>query len=85
MHSKNESIIKYKILYSLIILFIYIVGKSLPLYMIDLTAYVDKSIGTDDLLLQTISGDIYQCHYLTNDAFKTDYHFQLFFFQLSWL
>ena len=61
MHSKNESIIKYKILYSLIILFIYIVGKSLPLYMIDLTAYVDKSIGTDDLLLQTISGDIYQC------------------------
>ena len=61
MHSKNESIIKYKILYSFVILLIYTVGKSLPIYMVDLVAYVDKSIGTDELLLQTISGDIYQC------------------------
>ena len=61
MHSKNESIIKYKILYSFVILLIYTVGKSLPIYMVDLAAYVDKSIGTDELLLQTISGDIYQC------------------------
>ncbi len=61
MHSKKESIMKYKLLYSFIVLVIYTIGKSLPLYMVDMAAYLDKSISTDDLLLQTISGDIYQC------------------------
>lgn len=64
MHSKKESIIKYKILYTLIVLIIYTLGKSIPLYMVDMTVYMDKSINTDDLLIQTISGDIYQCSVL---------------------
>lgn len=31
------------------------------------------------LIIFSSSGDIYQCHSLTNNAFKTDCHFQLFF------
>jgi len=58
---KKESIIKYKIIYTIFILFIYLIGKSLPLYMVDLSAYMHKSIDAEALIMQTISGDIYQC------------------------
>lgn len=61
---RNESIIKYKLLYSAIILLIYVVGRSIPLYGIDFAHYMNKSNATDELLLQTISGDIYQCSIL---------------------
>lgn len=64
MHSKKESIMKYKILYTIIIFIIYMIGKSIPLYKIDLAAYMDKSISASDLLFRTISGDIYQCSLL---------------------
>ncbi len=58
---KKESIIKYKILYTILILFVYLIGKSLPLYMIDYSAYIHKVIDAESLLLQTIQGDLYQC------------------------
>jgi preprotein translocase subunit SecY len=37
------------------------VGKGLPLYMIDVSAYIHKSLDASELLLQSISGDIYRC------------------------
>ena len=58
---KKESIIKYKLLYTIIILLIYILGKSLPLYGIDLSAYLYKTVDAQGILFQTISGDIYRC------------------------
>ena len=58
---KKESILKYKLLYTIIILMIYITGKSLPLYGIDLSAYLYKTVDAQGILFQTISGDIYRC------------------------
>jgi len=58
---KKENIVLLKILYTLIILLIYLVGKGLPLYMIDVSAYIHKTIDANTLLMQSISGDIYQC------------------------
>lgn len=36
-------------------------GKGIPLYMIDLSAYIHKVADAESILLQTISGDIYRC------------------------
>lgn len=58
---KNDSIIKYKLIYTILILFGYMIGKCLPLYMIDLSAYTGGSMDAEALLMQSISGDIYQC------------------------
>ncbi len=58
---KKESIITYKLLYTIIILLVYLIGKSLPLYGINLDAYLHKTMDAEGLLLQTISGDIYRC------------------------
>lgn len=58
---KKENIILFKLLYTVIIILVYLIGKGLPLYMIDLSAYIHKTVEAEDLLIQTISGDIYQC------------------------
>ena len=58
---KKESIIKYKLIYTVLILLVYLLGKSLPLYMIDLSEYVQTNVDAEALLVQAISGDIYQC------------------------
>lgn len=58
---KREHIYIEKLLYTFLILWVYIIGKSLPLYGVDISAYMDRAIGAEDLLLQTISGDLYQC------------------------
>lgn len=58
---KRDSIIKYKLIYTALILLVYLVGKSIPLYGIDVDVYLHKAIDAEDLLIQTISGDIYQC------------------------
>ena len=60
-NEKKENLVKYKLLYTIIIILVYVLGKSLPLHMIDISAYLHKTIDAEDLLLQTISGDIYQC------------------------
>ena len=58
---KQDSLIKYKLLFTAIILLIYLVGKEIPLYMVDVSVYLQKGVETEDLILQTISGDIYRC------------------------
>lgn len=58
---KKRNIVQEKILYTFIILIVYLIGKGLPLYMIDVSAYMHKAVEAEDLLMQTISGDIYQC------------------------
>ncbi len=57
----QEKIFKYKLLYTILILGVYLLGKSLPLYMIDVSAYIQKGVDAESLLVQTISGDMYQC------------------------
>lgn len=61
MKYSKESITKYKLLYTALILLIYLIGKGLPLYRIDISMYLQRSIDAEAVLLQTISGDIYQC------------------------
>ena len=57
---RKDSILKYKLLYTALVLFIYLLGKNLPLYGIDLSAYVNQTLDTATLLIQAISGDVYR-------------------------
>lgn len=57
---QKSSIIKYKLLYTLIILLVYLVGREIPLCGIDLSAYMDKTITAEELLMQTVGGDMYR-------------------------
>lgn len=59
--TNRESILKYKLLYTAMILGVYLIGRGIPLFMIDTAAYMHKVIDTETVLVQTISGDIYQC------------------------
>ena len=58
---KKEFIITYKLLYTFLILTVYLIGKNMPLYGIDLAQYLHQTVDAQGLLLQTISGDIYRC------------------------
>ena len=60
-HRQKESLIKYKLIYSALILLIYLFGKNLPLYGIDVSIYANRVPDAETLLIQTISGDIYRC------------------------
>ncbi len=57
----KENLVKYKLLYTALILLVYSIGKGLPLYGIDVSAYMHKTVGAEDLLLQTIQGDVFRC------------------------
>lgn len=58
---QKEHLLEYKLLYTVIILLVYLVGKSIPLYGVDLSFYLQKEVNAEALLLQTITGDIMQC------------------------
>ena len=58
---KQERIVKYKIIYTALILLVYLICKGIPLYMIDVSAYIQKSMDAESVLIQTIIGDIHQC------------------------
>jgi preprotein translocase subunit SecY len=51
---------RYKLLYTILILLVYLVGRSLPLYGIDTSSYGNSSMDAQTLLMQTISGDRYR-------------------------
>lgn len=60
----KSTILKYKFLYTCLILGVYLVGRGIPLYMIDVSAYMQKAVDVEALLVQTISGDVFQCSLL---------------------
>lgn len=57
----RETILKYKLIYTVLILGVYLVGRGIPLYMIDTAEYMHKTMNAEAVLIQTISGDIYRC------------------------
>lgn len=60
-HVEKENVLKYKLAYSGIIILAYIIGKNIPLYGIDISAYTDSAgLNMEDLLIQSISGDAYK-------------------------
>lgn len=60
MQELKEHVVRYKLLYSAIIFLVYIVGKNIPLYSINMDAYRNISFEADELLFQTIGGDFYR-------------------------
>lgn len=58
--NQKENAMKYKLVYTGLILLIYTLGKCIPLYGIDLSAYSYKSVGAEEILMQVISGDTYR-------------------------
>lgn len=58
---QKEHVLRYKILYSLMIMLIYMIGRNIPLYGIDVDAYNDVSIDAQSILLQALSGDMKNC------------------------
>ena len=49
MQELKEHVVKYKLLYSAIIFLVYIVGKNIPLYSINVDAYRNISFEADEL------------------------------------
>ena len=57
----RPTILQYKLMYTGLILLIYLVGKNLPLYGVDVSAFLGNSVDAGELLVQSVSGDIYRC------------------------
>lgn len=57
----KEYILLYKILFSVIILTIYIIGRRIPLVGIDTTAYQIQEVDAESLFTQSMSGDFQDC------------------------
>ena len=49
-----------KMFFTLIIMAIYLIGRELPLYGVNLDAYEALRDNTEDLIMQTIGGDRYK-------------------------
>lgn len=60
MQESKENVLKYKLAYSGIILFVYLIGKNIPLYALDVSAYREAYFNVEELLLQSISGDAFR-------------------------
>lgn len=54
----KESIIKYKIIYTILIILAYLVGRCIPLYRVDISMYTAPIMDAEFLIMQTIGGDM---------------------------
>ena len=57
----KEPILLYKILYSLMVMFVYMIGRNIPLYGVDVEAYRDVDINAQSIIIQAVSGDMKNC------------------------
>lgn len=51
---------KYKLVYTGLIFLIYIFGKNIPLYGVDVSADISATSGAGEILLQMVGGDTYR-------------------------
>jgi preprotein translocase subunit SecY len=58
---KSEHIFIQKIIFTMGVILIYLIGRELPLYGIDWSTYLGTSPDAQAILLQTISGDVNRC------------------------
>lgn len=58
---KKEHILLYKILYSLMIMLVYMIGRNIPLYGVDVDAYREIEVNAQSIIMQAVSGDIKNC------------------------
>lgn len=66
---RKESVLKYKIAYTGLILFLYILGRCIPLYGIDASVNTAESADVGELLMQTIGSDAYRHSIFTLGVF----------------
>ena len=59
--TQKNHVLRYKILFSLMAMLIYMVGKNVPLYGIDVDAYRNVSVDAQSIITQSLSGDIKNC------------------------
>lgn len=55
---EKESIIKYKIIYTILIILAYLIGRCIPLYRVDISMYTAPVMDAEFLIMQTIGGDM---------------------------
>ena len=58
---QKEHVLKYKILYSVMIMLIYMVGRNIPLYGIDISKYKEAEVNAQTIMMQSMTGDIRNC------------------------
>ena len=58
---QKEHVLLYKLLYSFMTMLVYMVGRNIPLYGIDIDAYSNVNVDAQSILLQAISGDMKNC------------------------
>lgn len=61
MGKKRYNLLKGKILYTMLIIVIYLLCRNIPLYNIDMDLYLGATEDGGNLLMQTLGGDIKQC------------------------
>lgn len=66
---KREHLLLSKIAFTALMLLLYILGRSIPLYSLDPSEYLEKHADATTLLSQTISGDLNQCSLLALGIF----------------
>lgn len=54
----KKSTVKYKLLYTAIILLVYLLGRGLPMYGVDASAYENVRLDADNLFAAMVGGDI---------------------------
>ncbi|MCR4611975.1 MAG: preprotein translocase subunit SecY [Lachnospiraceae bacterium] len=68
-NSNKHTILIHKLIFTVFIVLIYLLGRSLPLFGLDLSVDTSIDIDVQTLLLQTISGDRYEHSVLTLGIF----------------
>lgn len=58
---KKEKILVYKIFYTVMVLMIYMIGRSIALYGIDVNAYRDVRVDAQTMFIQNVTGDFTNC------------------------
>lgn len=54
----NKTTVKYKLLYTAIILMVYLLGRGLPMYGVDASVYENIKLDADNLFTAMVGGDI---------------------------
>lgn len=58
---QEEKILKYKLLYTGLVFLMYIFGKNIPLYRVDMSEYRHEAVQAGELMVRMVGGDAYQC------------------------
>lgn len=61
---KKSALLEDKLLYTYIIVLAYMIGRSIPLYGVDVSNLVVREMDAQTILTQTVSGDLNQCSIL---------------------